>query len=79
MKIIDGKKYICEEEFDNAVASTLSDIMEFSIEKDAGTGGMLAIALMTGEFAKLGVALFDDDSEKKETKTTKSKTKKGGK
>lgn len=70
MMEINGKKYISEEEFDEAVVGCLRDIHDTCDEvnkkanANAANSAMLFL-LIAGEYARLGVELFEDKKEDK--------------
>ena len=69
MIVVDGKKYISEEEFDAGVVKTMHDFFNTTkgMKRDAGPSmTALTSMLLVTEFAVLSSMLFDED--KKEEK-----------
>lgn len=68
-KIIDGKTYICKEDFDKAMDNVMKQFIDKAAEAAAQSGGSIMTSVMTSmlltaEFARLEFDLFPDECEK---------------
>ena len=66
MTVINGKKYISEDEFEKEVVNCLDELTTIAKKENAGITGVATTMLIMTEFAKLGALLFEKEEEKKD-------------